>query len=508
MTKSPLIGSTEIAAVMADGSGLLTRARLEQDSVRIARFLREAGLEPGDRVAILMENRTDWFRVVMGVRRAELLFVPVNWHLKQNEIRHVLDNSDARAIVTSDQHIELASAACADVSAISLRLTVDQTNEGFKSLDEVISGCSPIAPTTEFDGGAMLYSSGTSGKPKGILRSRGRVPFGTHTSVEALLIQLYGMDDQTRYLSPAPLYHASPIGFTVAVLLAGGTVVVMPSFDAEATLAAVEHHRITMVQFVPTHMVRLLKLPEDVRHKYDLSSIAVVVHAAAACPPDVKRRTIEWLGPIVYEYYSGSEGCGFTALDSAEWLAHPGSVGKSFRGPIHILDPDTGSELQTGDIGMVYFELGEKFAYHKDPSKTERCFSAQGWGTHGDLGHLDKDGYLYLADRAVNLIISGGVNIYPQEIEDVLLAHPQVADAAVIGVPHEEFGQTVKAVIEAVAGTSPDADTLAAWCKSQLADFKCPRSFDFNTALPRYPNGKLLKRQLMDQYWPARQEGS
>ena len=494
---------TAPAAIMSDGSDTLSRQKLETDSVCLAHLLRASGLQPGDRVAILMENTLNWFTAALGVRRADMMFVPVNWHLKQVEIRYVLDNSDARAIITTDALLDLALDAIGDADAITLRLTTGASRSGFRNLDEAIGVYPTTPPDVEYDGGAMLFSSGTSGRPKGIIRPRPPLPFRTPTAVEALLTSLYGLNEDTVYLCPAPLYHAAPIGWTIAVLLGGGTVVVTPHFEPKAVLAAIAAFRVTHVQFVPTHIIRLLKLPAAERDSHDLSSLSVVVHAAAPCPPEIKRRAIEWFGLIVYEYYSGSEGCGFTDIDSADWLAHPGSVGRSRRGPIHILDQDTGAEMPAGEIGLVYFELGEPFRYHKDEEKTRRCFSAQGWGTHGDLGRVDESGYLYLADRLTELVISGGVNIYPQEIENVLISHPAVGDVAVIGIPNEEFGEEVKAIIELdprAAHDPPTAAALIAYCREYLANFKCPRSVDFVDALPRHPNGKLLKRELRASY--------
>ena len=491
------------AAVMSNGSGTLGRAQLERDSVRFSHLLRSHGLGDGDRVAVLMENNLTWFLALLGIRRANMMAVPINWHLKPGEMNYVLADSDARAILTTDTLVDLATEALGTLPGIGLRLTNGPARREFLSLSDELDKHSDIASAHELDGGVMLYSSGTSGRPKGIIRPRPEVPFPTPNAIEALLTRKYGLDRDTVYLCPAPLYHAAPIGWSVAVMLAGGTVVIMPSFQPEATLAAIEQFKVTCAQFVPTHLIRMLKLPAETRLGYDLSSLKVVVHAAAPCPPEVKRQVIDWLGPVVYEYYSGSEGCGFTAIDSADWLAHPGSVGRSERGPIHIVDPESGNELGLGEIGLITFELGEPFRYHKDPERTRASVTAQGWGTHGDLGRVDADGYLYLSDRLSNLIISGGVNIYPQEVENVLVGHSAVADVAVIGVPNEDFGEEVKAVVELTAearADPPRAEALIAFCKAELADFKCPRSIDFVDALPRHPNGKLLKRNLMDQY--------
>ena len=501
--------ASKIVAVMSDGSATLTEAELETQSIQFANLLLTAGLKKGNRVAVLMENNLHWFVALMGIRRAGMMAVPVNWHLKSSEVRFILENSDSKAILSGDGQLPLASEAIEGNSNIVLRMTTGAAAHGFSSFSDEVAKQSDKPRLPEMDGGVMLYSGGTSGRPKGIIRTRSDVPFKTPTSVEALLTRLYGLAGDTIYLCPAPLYHAAPIGWTVATILAGGCVVVMRSFDPSDALRALEKWSVTHVQFVPTHMVRLLKLDEEVRASADLSSLRVVVHAAAPCPPTVKRQTIEWLGPIVYEYYSGSEGCGFTAIDSEDWLAHPGSVGRSERGPIHIIDPDTGEELPVGSIGLVFFELGEPFEYHKEPERTAECFTAEGWGTHGDLGRIDEEGYLYLVDRLSNMIISGGVNIYPQEIENLLISHPAIADVAAIGVPNDDFGEEVKAVVELTPEgrqSPPDPETIIQFCRDNLAHFKCPRSVDFVDALPRYPNGKLLKRDLRGRYWPAQNE--
>jgi acyl-CoA synthetase (AMP-forming)/AMP-acid ligase II len=493
-----------LAAVMADGSDRLSYADLEYRSVRLARALRKAGLGDGDRVAILMENSLDWLVAMWAARRATLLFVPVNWHLKPGEIRYVVENSQAAAIITSPALLNAAAQAIAGNSGIKLRLTTGPSQDDFISLEAACAGLSGVPPDREPDGGPMLYSSGTTGQPKGILRPPALVPFGTPNGLETMLASLYGIDRDTVYLSPAPQYHAAPVGWTATVLLAGGTVVMMERFDAQAALDAIARWKVTHAQFVPTHFVRMLALPEPVRQAADLSSLRAAVHAAAPCAPAIKHRMIEWLGPRVFEYYSGSERCGFTCTDTAEFLAHPGSVGRSRTGKIHIVDPETRLELPAGKPGLVYFEDPVPFAFHGLPEKTAEVFSPQGWGTFGDIGYVDGEGYLTLVDRLSQMIISGGVNIYPAETEAVLGAHPAVADVAVIGVPNEEFGEEVKAVVQLHPDAEqPTAAELIAFCKARIAGYKCPRSVDFTSSLPRHPNGKLLKRELRAQYWPA-----
>jgi acyl-CoA synthetase (AMP-forming)/AMP-acid ligase II len=345
----------------------------------------------------------------------------------------------------------------------------------------------------------MLYSSGTTGRPKGVKPPLRAAPLGAPQAFATLLVGLYGFSDSTVYLSPAPLYHAAPAGWTTMTQRLGGTAVVMERFDAEEWLALVERHRATHSQLVPTHLVRLLKLPEDVRRRYDLSSLELVVHAAAPCPPEVKRAAIEWLGPIVHEFYSGSEGSGFCAIGPQEWLDHPGSVGRSLMGAVHIVGED-GEDAAAGEEGQVWFESATRFEYHGDPTKTATAWNDRGWSTMGDIGRLDAEGYLYLTDRVANTIISGGVNVYPREAEDVLILHPAVHDVGVVGVPDDDLGQRVVAYVQPEPAAEPDdalAAELVAWCRARLTHYKCPSEVRFLDELPRLPTGKLLKRALV-----------
>jgi long-chain acyl-CoA synthetase len=359
----------------------------------------------------------------------------------------------------------------------------------------------PIADETE--GAAMLYSSGTTGKPKGVKHRLTGQPFGAPSPIGMLLAALYQASPDMIYLSPAPLYHSAPLQFTMAIHRIGGTVIVMEHFDAEQSLALIEKYRVTHAQMVPTMFIRLLKLPEPIRGKYDHSSLKVVIHAAAPCPIAIKEQMIEWWGPKIYEYYAGTEGNGFCAIDSAQWLQHKGSVGKPLMGKVHIVGDD-GVELPTGEAGTIFFEGGGTFEYHNDPEKTKSSRNDKGWSTLGDIGYLDQEGYLYLTDRKANMIISGGVNIYPQEAENLLATHPKVQDVAVFGVPNEDFGEEVKAVVQPVdikqAGPALAAE-LIDFCREHLSAIKCPRTIDFDAELPRHPTGKLYKRLIKDRYW-------
>ena len=352
----------------------------------------------------------------------------------------------------------------------------------------------------------MFYSSGTTGRPKGILREIRRRPTDSepHPLTE-LTRAMYGFSVDTVYLCPAPLYHTAPIAWSMVVQRLGGTVVLMRRFDAVEALQLIERHAVDRMQVVPTMFVRMLKLPEAERVRFDVSSLQAVIHAAAPCPVDVKQQMLDWWGPIIYEYYAGSEGGGFVAVSPQEWLQKPGTVGKALTGTVHVLDED-GNDAAAGVVGTVYFDGNADFKYHGDEKKTQETYNARGWHTLGDMGYLDEDGYLFLTDRKSHMIISGGVNIYPQEAENALTMHPAVLDVAVIGVPNSEYGEEVKAVVQLVdqnAASDALAQDLIAYTQSRLAKFKCPRSVDFVAELPRLPSGKLLKRKLRDTYWPS-----
>jgi long-chain acyl-CoA synthetase len=353
-------------------------------------------------------------------------------------------------------------------------------------------------------GTAMFYSSGTTGRPKGILRPLPVCPPAEGLPAYRFIAALWRFEEGLTYLSPAPLYHAAPNGGVHFTVRHGGTAIIMERFDAEQALALVERYRVTHAQYVPTMFSRMLKLPETVHRRYDLSSLKVAIHGAAPCPVRVKEAMIDWWGPIILEYYGSTELMGVTFCDSAEWLAHKGTVGRTVFGEIHILDADL-NPCKTGEVGEVWFKLGSQFAYFNDPKRTQEVLSPDGtMGTAGDVGYLDEDGYLYLTDRASFMIISGGVNIYPQETEDLLISHPKVADAAVFGVPNEDLGEEVKAVVQLMPEVPPGPEIeaeLIAYCREHLARHKVPRSVDFDPRLPRLPTGKLYKRLLRDRYW-------
>ncbi|HEV2369061.1 MAG TPA: AMP-binding protein [Acidimicrobiales bacterium] len=491
------------AYVMAGSGETVSYGQLDRSSNRLAHLLRARGLRMGDAVAIFMENNARYFEVAWAAQRSGLYYTAISSRLTAPEVAYILNDCGASALITSRDRADVAAEALADAPGVGIRLMCYGAVDGFEPYEETVATQPDTPIADESEGSDMLYSSGTTGRPKGVRIPMGDIPIGTPSGVYLLGVALYKMTADSVYLSPAPLYHAAPLRFTMAFMRAGATVVVMEHFDPVEFLRLIEQHRVTHTQVVPTMFVRLLKMPEEERKAFDVSSLQVVIHAAAPCPIPVKREMIEWWGPVLYEYYAGTEGNGFTAIDSEDWLAHPGSVGRSIMGQIHIVDED-GSELPTGEAGTVYFEGGGAFEYHNDPEKTQASRSAQGWSTLGDVGYLDGEGYLYLTDRKAYMIISGGVNIYPQEAENVLVTHPKVMDVAVFGVPNEEMGEEVKAVVQPVdmADAGPELEReLIAFCRQELASYKCPRSVDFDAELPRHPTGKLYKRLLRDRYW-------
>ncbi|THG37864.1 AMP-binding protein [Sphingomonas olei] len=493
------------AVIAADRGEVIDVGRLNADSMRLARVLRHS-LGEGARVALLMENENAVFVAAWACRRAALRFVPVNWHLSRDEAAYILTNSDAAALIVSPGLRDLALDLAGALTDLKVLLSSGAPFGPFGSLDDVIAAEAMKPFGIETEGNFMFYSSGTTGRPKGILRPLSGDPFNTLLRIEHMLAGLFAFDERSIFYSPAPLYHAAPLGWSMGAQALGGTAVVPARFDAEATLAHIERYRVTHAQFVPTHFVRMLQLPPETRARYDVSSLTMVVHAAAPCPVDVKEQMFDWFGPIIHEYYGLSEGGGFTMVGPHEWLARKGTVGRSITGTIHVVD-DNGDELPPGQVGHLMFESPERFDYHKEPARTADFFDARGWSRPGDMGWLDADGYLFLADRSSNMIISGGVNIYPQEAEAVLTLHPAIQDVAVIGVPDRDLGEAVKAVIHLKREFAPSdvlAADIVAYCRARLSTFKCPRSVDFTDDIPRLPTGKLLKRELRKRYWGDR----
>lgn len=498
------------AVIMGSDGSRLTYRQLDDQANRLANVFRSAGLESRDHVAFCLENRIEFLMVAWAAHYAGLYYTAISSRLTPDEVSYIVNDCGAGGFIATPYTADVATAIADRIPNVDLRLSVGGGVDGYESLEDAIAAASPEPLPHRTEAADMLYSSGTTGQPKGVKIQAPDDPLGTGSSVLTLANLLMGATPEAVYLSPAPLYHAAALRFCMAMQRVGATVVVMERFDPADALRLIELHGVTTSQWVPTMFVKMLKLPADVRSRYDVSGLDVAIHAAAPCPIEVKEQMIEWWGPVLHEYYAGTEGNGFCYTNSTDWSAHKGTVGRPLLGAVHIVD-DEGAEVPVGEEGMVYFAGDAAFEYHNDPRKTADSRLANGWSTLGDIGRVDADGFLYLTDRKAYMIITGGVNVYPQEAENRLTMHPAVADVAVIGVPNDEFGEEVKAVVQPEEMPADDAAAaqlereLIAYCREQLADVKSPRSVDFRSELPRHPTGKLYKRLLKDEYWADHQ---
>ncbi len=494
------------AFIMANSGEAVTYQELDARANRLAHLLRSLGLKRLDHYSVFMENNARYFESVGAGERSGLYCTCINSFLTAEELAYIVNNSCSQVLITSKAKLDVARAALPQCPDIKLCIVADGPGESDKivGLDKAVAGFPRTPIADEAIGTVMLYSSGTTGRPKGILRPLPEQPPSKQLPLFDFLEKLWHYREGMIYLSPAPLYHSAPQAAVNLTIRQGGTVIIMETFDPERYLELIEIYRVTHSQLVPTMFSRMLKLPEALRKRYDLSSLEIAIHAAAPCPVQVKEEMIKWWGPIIHEYYGATEGLGFTACNSEEWLAHKGSVGKIMLGDLHILD-EAMQPCAEGVPGTVWFKTATPFEYFNDPQKTKEAQSADGsMSTVGDVGYIDKDRFLYLTDRATFMIISGGVNIYPQECENLLITHPKVMDAAVFGVPNADLGEEVKAVVQPAPGVEPGAalaEELIAFCGEHLSRQKVPRSVDFEKELPRLPTGKLYKRILRDRYW-------
>jgi len=494
------------AFIMASTGETVTYRELDARSNRLAHLFRKRGLRRLDHYSIFMENSNRYLEACSAGERSGLYYTCVNSFLTAGELAYILTNSQSRILITSTLKLDIAREALKECPQVELCIVVDGNGESDRivGLMEATRDLPATPISDESLGTAMLYSSGTTGRPKGIVRPLPEQPPSQNLPLFDFLIKLWHYREGMVYLSPAPLYHSAPQAAVNLTIRMGGTAIIMENFDPERYLALVQQWGITHSQLVPTMFSRMLKLPEEVRRRYDLSSLEIAIHAAAPCPALVKDDMIKWWGPIIHEYYGATEGLGFTACDSKEWLAHRGTVGRVLLGDLHILDENL-KPCPSGTSGTVWFKTATPFEYFNDPAKTGEARSPDGsMSTVGDVGYVDDDNFLYLTDRATFMIISGGVNIYPQECENLLITHPKVADAAVFGVPNVDLGEEVKAVVQPADGIAagPElAEELIAFCATSLSRQKVPRSVDFEAELPRLPTGKLYKRLLRDRYW-------
>lgn len=497
----------KIAYRMAESGDTLTFAELDVLSNRAAHAFRSLGLRPADHIALLFENSLDFIVLTWAAQRSGLFYTAVSSHLSIDEIAYIVEDCEAKVAVVSSKYSGLFEGLKSSLPALRCFLCgpCADPDIDWKQLQSMQPSTPVDDEVTGFD---LLYSSGTTGRPKGIARSFVRKPIDTifPEPMKVLCETVGRMAEDTVYLSPAPLYHAAPLRTSMVTVMLGGTAIIMERFDASETLRLIEQYKVTHIQLVPTMFVRMLKLPADERLRYDVSSLKVAFHAAAPCPRDIKTAMIDWWGPVLVEFYAGSEANGIALTTTQDWQTYPGTVGRSLIGTIVVTD-DNGREVPPGTVGNVYFDSGIEFQYRRDPEKTARAYLRPGCSTLGDVGYVNEEGYLFLTDRAAYTIISGGVNVYPQETEDLLIQHPDVADVAVFGVPNEDLGEEVKAVVQlqdGVEASSAKAQELIEYCRQRLSRIKAPKSIDFRQSLPRTPTGKLVKRKLRDEYWPAR----
>lgn len=514
---SPFAKARGTEPAVTDEFGATSWADFDKRVNRLINALRGAGLATGDTFAILSGNRREYFEAIAAATHGGWRFVPVNWHWVGEEVDYVLANSDSKALLTDIRFIDAATEAVngatngVDVPDLALKAVIGgAATSDFQAYEDVLAAASDAEPEDQQLGGPMFYTSGTTGRPKGVVSSM----TGSGGQVELMQLVGAGISDSMSLpkegitLLEGPVYHSAQWAFSYLPMIAGSSVVMRHKFDAAETLDLIDTHKITNIHLVPTQFVRLLRLDEATRTKFDGASLSVVWHGAAPCSPAVKRQMIDWWGPKISEYYGSTEGSIISAVTAEEWLAKPGSLGQPLPMVEVMVVKEDGSRAGPNEEGTLYFknQMGSDFEYHKDPEKTAEAHLEPGVFTVGDIGYLDDDGSLFMSDRKIDMIISGGVNIYPKEIEGVLLTHPAVADAAVFGIPNEEFGEEVKGAVELVGSATPSdalAEELVAHCREHLAGYKAPRSIDFEEAMPRHPTGKLYKRLLRDKYWEA-----
>ena len=499
------------AMIMADSGAVLTYRQLVENADRAAQAFQRLGLKQGDTMAILLENQVRYPEVCWAAKNSGITYVCVGSSLNVEDAAYIVKDSGAKLLVTSQYMAEIARGVAERVADIP-RVMMDGAIDGFLSYEKLIAAEQAIPLQNRRRGPSMLYSSGTTGRPKGVRTPLPDAPPETPPGRYPMLLQQYGFTQDTVFVNPGPFYHAAPSRFMMSILRAGGTIVGMRKFEAMSALDALQHYKATHALFVPTMFSRMLALPNDVRKNFSAPALRFAIHAAAPCPIGIKQNMIDWWGPVICELYGGTEAVGHTFINSAEWVLHKGSVGKPASNCRMRIVDELGHDLPPMTPGLIYMANGLRFEYHNDPEKTRAAQIGENgeWFTMGDIGYLDHDGYLYLTDRQSHMIISGGVNVYPQEAENILADHPAIVDVAVIGIPNADFGEEVKAIVQPkimptdASGRAALEAELIAYCRARLSVIKCPRSVDFVAHLPRTETGKLQKRELKKKYWEGR----